>query len=395
MHVLCVFLRPKNFLMVTFFVCFLLWAQYVDRVCFRGVEIRCVLLCVLSLLVMWSDAFVCVLSLLVKSSDAFLFPLFHCWCCDQMRLFRVLSLLVLWSDVFVSRSFIADVVIRCVCFAFSRCWWSHLMRFSLRSFIVGVVIWCVHLCGLSLLALWSDAFVLHYFIVGEVIRCVFLCVFFIASERKSRVDFLVLTQKSCVDVLVSVDKEVLCWFSGVDTDVLCWFSSADTEVLCWFPSQCWHGSLVLIFWCWHSSWCLLFVDDWCCDQARFFRRFVCVSTLRLAEFIVLMVRCHLSLEKLYLICLSVNVQCHLSWENAYLVSLRTKLLDAQCSFKSALYQMLWAVAAVDWTVCLVLQCVFSPSFDGKFTSKNKTFVATKMILVAAPANDRRTGGKAV
>ena len=99
---------------------------------------------------------------------------------------------------------------------------------------------------------------------------------------------------------------------------------------------------------------------------------------------MLIVRCHLSLENVYLICLSVNVQCHLSLENAYLISLHANLLDAQCSFKSTPHRMLSAVAAVDWTVCLVLQCVFSPSFDGKFTSKNRTFVAAKMILVAAP-----------
>ena len=177
-----------------------------------GDVIWCVLLCVLLLLVMWSDAFVLrslivgeviwcvslsVVSLLVLWSDAFVsrsfivgvviwcvcFAFFHCWCCDQVRLFCILSLLVKSPDAFLFaffhcwccdlmrsslRSFIVGVVIRYVCFAFFHCWWSHLMRFSLRFF-----------------------------------HC--------------------------------VRKEVSSWFPSVDTEVLCWFPSVDTEVLCWCP----------------------------------------------------------------------------------------------------------------------------------------------------------------
>ena len=54
--------------------------------------------------------------------------------------------------------------------------------------------------------------------------------FFIACERKSRVDFLVLTQKSCVDFLVLTQKSCVDFLVSVNTEVLCRFSGVDTAV---------------------------------------------------------------------------------------------------------------------------------------------------------------------
>ena len=71
------------------------------------------------------------------------------------------------------------------------------MRFSLRFFIA-----CERKSRVDFLVLTQKS-----------------CVDFLVLTQKSCVDFPVLTQKSCVDFLVSVNTEVLCRFSGVDTAV--------------------------------------------------------------------------------------------------------------------------------------------------------------------------------